>query len=99
MVFFRGQKKVGHAQVGLLKGFNLKFPTSIPAPFISLWESPTPRVKNIHIVWHWATSLAVWHVTKNSKNPDREAPLVAIFPILPLYFIVFHLKRKYYEDF
>ena len=36
---------------------------------------------------------------KNRQNPDREAALVAIFPILPLYFIVFHLKQKYYEDF
>ena len=39
------KKRLPHAQDALLKGFNSKFPTSIPAPFI--WESP--RVKNIHI--------------------------------------------------
>ena len=33
-VSFRGQKKLGHAQIGLLEGFNSKFPTSIPTPFI-----------------------------------------------------------------
>ena len=34
MVSFRGQKSLGHAQIGLLQGFNSKFPTSIPTPFI-----------------------------------------------------------------
>ena len=34
MVSFRGQKRLGHAQIGLLYGFNSKFPTSIPTPFI-----------------------------------------------------------------
>ena len=34
MVSFRGQKNLGHAQIGLLKGFNSTFPTSIPTPFI-----------------------------------------------------------------
>ena len=28
------KKNLGHAQIGLLKGFNSKFPTSIPTPFI-----------------------------------------------------------------
>ena len=28
------KKSLGHAQIGLLKGFNSKFPTSIPTPFI-----------------------------------------------------------------
>ena len=35
MVSIRSQKKsLGHAQIGLLYGFNSKFPTSIPTPFI-----------------------------------------------------------------
>ena len=38
MVSFRVKTRLAHAQVGLLKGFNSKFPTSIPAPFI--WQSP-----------------------------------------------------------
>ena len=38
MVCFRGQKRLGHAQIGLLSGFNSKFPTNISAPFI--WETP-----------------------------------------------------------
>ena len=28
------KKRLGHAQIGLLKGFNSKFLTSIPTPFI-----------------------------------------------------------------
>ena len=28
------QKSLGHTQIGLLQGFNSKFPTSIPTPFI-----------------------------------------------------------------
>ena len=34
MVSLRDQKSLDHAQIGLLKGFNSKFPTSIPTPFI-----------------------------------------------------------------
>ena len=34
MVSFRGQKGLGHAHIGLLQGFNSKFPTSIPTPII-----------------------------------------------------------------
>ena len=34
MVSFRGQKSLGHDQIGLLYGFNSKFSTSIPTPFI-----------------------------------------------------------------
>ena len=34
MVYLRGQKSLGHAQIGLLQRFNSKFPTSIPTPFI-----------------------------------------------------------------
>ena len=33
MVSFRGQKSLGHAQIGLLQGFNSKFPTSISTYF------------------------------------------------------------------
>ena len=33
-VSFRGQKCLGHAQIGLLQGFNSKFPTSISTHFI-----------------------------------------------------------------
>ena len=32
------KERLGHAQIGLLQGFNSKFQTSIPASFI--WESP-----------------------------------------------------------
>ena len=45
MVSFGGKKGLANTEVGLLKGFHSKFPTSIPATFI--WESP--RVKNINI--------------------------------------------------
>ena len=38
MIAFRVQNRLVHAQIGFLWGFNSKFPTSIPAPFI--WESP-----------------------------------------------------------
>ena len=43
MVSFRGKKKLrlDHAQIGLLKGFNSKFPTSIPTPFICRVPLPT----------------------------------------------------------
>ena len=34
MVSFRGQKSLGHAQIGLLLGCNSKFLMSIPTPFI-----------------------------------------------------------------
>ena len=34
MISFRVKKGLGHAQIGLLKEFNSKFPTSIPTPFI-----------------------------------------------------------------
>ena len=32
MISFRSKKRLGHAQIDLRKGFNSKFPTSIPAP-------------------------------------------------------------------
>ena len=38
MIAFGGQKRLGHAQIDLLQGFNSKLPTSIPTSFI--WESP-----------------------------------------------------------
>ena len=34
MVSFRVKKSLGHAEIGLLEGFNSKFPTSNPTPFI-----------------------------------------------------------------
>ena len=42
MVSFRGQKRLGHAQIGLLYGFNSKFPTSLPTPFICGVSPPPP---------------------------------------------------------
>ena len=43
MVSFRGQKSLGHAQIGLLLGFSSKFPTSNPSPFIEEYQpSPPP---------------------------------------------------------
>ena len=41
MVYFRGQKSLGHAQIGLLWGFNSQFLTSISPP-LSYVESPLP---------------------------------------------------------
>ena len=41
IIAFRGQKRLGHSQIGLLWGFNSKFPTSIPTPFIC--GVPFPR--------------------------------------------------------
>ena len=43
MVSFRGQKSLGHTQIGLPYGFNSKFPTSIPTTFICR-VPPPPRV-------------------------------------------------------
>ena len=34
MVSFRVKKSLDHAEIGLLEGFNSKFPTSNPTPFI-----------------------------------------------------------------
>ena len=74
MSSFRDQKRLAHAQVGLLlEFFKISHEHSRP---LHMW---VPWVKNIHIAWHCATSLGAWHVTKKSKNPDREAALVAIF--------------------
>ena len=41
MVSFRGQKSLGHAQIGLVYGFYSKFPTSIRTTFIC-GVPPTP---------------------------------------------------------
>ena len=46
MVSFRGKKNLGHAQIGLHHGFNLKFPTSIP-PLLK-WESIPPGANLLH---------------------------------------------------
>ena len=40
MVSFRGQKSLGHAQIGLLQGFNSKLPTRIRTPFVC--SAPPP---------------------------------------------------------
>ena len=45
MVSLRDQKSLDHAQIGLLKGFNSKFPTSIPTPFICGVFPPPPGVE------------------------------------------------------
>ena len=42
MVSFRGQKSLGRAQIGLLQGFNSKFPTSIPTTFTCGVPPPPP---------------------------------------------------------
>ena len=42
MVSFRGQKKLGHAEIGLFKGFNSKFQTSIATPFTCGVPPPHP---------------------------------------------------------
>ena len=42
MVSFRGQKSLGHAQIGLLQGFNSKLPTRIRTPFVCS-APPPPR--------------------------------------------------------
>ena len=44
MIAFRSQKRLGHAQICLLQGFNSKFPTSIPTPFIFGVSPPPPGV-------------------------------------------------------
>ena len=37
------KKSLGHAQIGLLYGFNSKFPTSIPTPFTNFFCSVLHR--------------------------------------------------------
>ena len=49
MVSFRGKKTLGHVQIGLGYGFNLKCPTSIPPHFI--WESPAGFLRNLSCKW------------------------------------------------
>ena len=49
MISFRGQKSLGHTQIGLLQGFNSKFPTSIPTPFIC--GIPPPPGLIIHAIF------------------------------------------------
>ena len=44
MIAFRAQKRLGHAQIGLLWGFNSNFPTSIPTPFVC---GVPPRVSKV----------------------------------------------------
>ena len=43
MVSFRGQKSFSHTHIGLLQGFNSKFPTSILTPFICRGAPPPPN--------------------------------------------------------
>ena len=43
MVSFRGQKSLGHAQIGLLQGFNSKLPTRIRTPFVCSAPPPGPN--------------------------------------------------------
>ena len=40
------KKSLGHAQIGLLQGFNSKFPTSIPTPL--MWGVPPGRTTFMH---------------------------------------------------
>ena len=46
-----GQKSLGHAQIGLLQGFNSKFPTSVPTPFICGIHPLGPKVTNCSCKW------------------------------------------------
>ena len=41
------KKSLDHAQIGLLEGFNSKFPTSIPIPFIC--GVPPPGAGGTHV--------------------------------------------------
>ena len=49
------KKSLGHAQIGLLQGFNSKFPTSIPTPFICevppghSWNGSTPSIFSLFL--------------------------------------------------
>ena len=49
------KKSLGHAQIGLLQGFNSKFPTSIPTPFICevppghSWNGLTPSIFSLFL--------------------------------------------------
>ena len=43
------KKSLGHAQIGLLQGFNSKFPTTIPTPFIC-GVPPTPGI-DVGSIW------------------------------------------------
>ena len=47
------KKRLGHAQIGLLQGFNSNFPTSIPAPsyakYPRVMDSPQSLLKQLHL--------------------------------------------------
>ena len=49
------KKSLGHAQIGLLQGFNSKFQTSIPTPFICevppghSWNGSTPSIFSLFL--------------------------------------------------
>ena len=62
---------MGHAQIGLLQGFNSKFPMSILAPFI--WESPPgpETVLQLETLFHFL------------KRLFFDVVLIAI-PVVPL---------------
>ena len=48
------KKCLDHAQISLLKGFNLKFSTSIPTPFICGVPPPPPGFTGFRVIWHSA---------------------------------------------
>ena len=61
MVSFRGQKRLGHGQIGLLYGFNSKFPTSLPTPFIcEVSPPPTPGVSPWNDFWGTSGEIPRW---------------------------------------
>ena len=55
MVSFRFQNSLAHALIGLLQGFNSKFQTSIPTPFICevppghSWNGSTPSIFSLFL--------------------------------------------------
>ena len=79
MVSFRGQKSLDYARISLFQGFNSKFPTSIPTPFIC--GVPSPRIQTRHSEIQWSNwykkgqkvnSVCLFLLIREFKIPRRR---------------------------
>ena len=70
---------MGHAQIGLLKGFNSKFPTSIPIPFICGVPPPGREFVSLSCLSGWrffsptfAEEILVYYILADLENKVRQ---------------------------
>ena len=74
MISFRVKKGLGHAQIGLLKEFNSKFPTSTPTPFICRVPPPWNKALYMCMSSSFSTTLrgVAWLVAQVVEQPRRH---------------------------